>query len=137
VRDWIIVRLSIGNRQILTVSVVPSRKAAYHEQGLPFENSGPANGRLVQGLRESEFARPLGCNIWRPCEERPVSAADLEAAATLDGEQKPVPNMRDRAGWMLARAEHARPHGDASGRHGCRAGNQLRARAIRQAPGGD
>jgi phage terminase large subunit-like protein len=43
---------------------------------------------LAQGLRDSEYAR-LHLNQWTQSEDRLVSAADLEAAAVLDGEQEP------------------------------------------------
>jgi hypothetical protein len=46
----------------------------------------------AQGLRDSEFAR-LHLNQWAQSEDRLVSAADLEAAAVLDGEQEPRPGI--------------------------------------------
>jgi len=42
----------------------------------------------AQGLRDSEYSR-LHLNIWTQSEDRLVSAADLLAAAVLDGEQEP------------------------------------------------
>lgn len=47
----------------------------------------------AQGLRESEFAR-LHLNVWTQSEDRLVSAADLLAAAVLDGEQEPRGGVR-------------------------------------------
>lgn len=47
----------------------------------------------AQGLRESEYAR-LHLNQWTQSEDRLVSAADLLAAAVLDGEQEPLGGVR-------------------------------------------
>ena len=44
-------------------------------------------------LRDSEFSR-LHLNIWTQAEDRLVSAADLEAAAVLDGPLEPQPGFR-------------------------------------------
>jgi len=47
----------------------------------------------AQGLRESEYQR-LHLNLWCQSEDRLVSAADLLAAAVLDGEQEPRSGVR-------------------------------------------
>lgn len=47
----------------------------------------------AQGLRDSEYSR-LHLNIWTQSEDRLVSAADLLAAAVLDGEQEPRPGVQ-------------------------------------------
>jgi phage terminase large subunit-like protein len=47
----------------------------------------------AQGLRDSEFQR-LHLNRWTQSEDRLVSAADLLAAAVLDGEQEPRAGVR-------------------------------------------
>jgi phage terminase large subunit-like protein len=47
---------------------------------------------LAQGLRDSEYAR-LHLNLWTQSEDRLVSAADLEAAAVLDGELDSRPGI--------------------------------------------